>query len=108
MKKRYISDANFESSSNGKHSIGTVNETMFPWYARLNGHLAWYPDLSTNDVHTQWLQIDIGSVEELSGVITQGHESSWVTSFSVTYLNDVQEWSSFLNSFAESKVNNPL
>lgn len=55
--------------------------------------------LQNNNPH-EWLQVDLGSVKRITGVITQGARSvlteMMVTEFSVTYSQDEHTWSSVL------------
>ncbi|XP_033111313.1 lactadherin-like [Anneissia japonica] len=72
------------------------------WHGPDRGRLNLRPDLNaggswtakTND-QSQWIQVNMRRVLNVSGIITQGrsgHYSQWVTSFIVLYSMDAQIW----------------
>ncbi|KAF6717873.1 Coagulation factor VIII [Oryzias melastigma] len=94
--KNKIPDSNFTASS----SYSSLMRSWSPSLARLHqtgGANAWRP--KNNNPH-EWLQVDLGSVKRITGVITQGARSvlteMMVTEFSVTYSQDEHTWSSVL------------
>lgn len=71
-----------------------------------------YDSLQNNNPH-EWLQVDLGKVRRITGVITQGARSlltqMMVTEFSVTVSHDGGSWSSVLEeSSLREKVLNML
>ncbi|XP_017289806.1 coagulation factor VIII [Kryptolebias marmoratus] len=93
-KMMLIPDSGFSASS--VHS--SLLRTWSPSLARLHqsgGANAWRP--KSNNPH-EWLQVDLGKVRRITGVITQGARSLGtqmvVTEFSVTYSHDGHFWSS--------------
>ncbi|XP_071483328.1 uncharacterized protein [Diadema antillarum] len=52
---------------------------------------AWLPEF--ND-HNQWIGVDLRHKHRVAGIITQGREDAdqWVTSFTVSYRNNNDEW----------------
>uniref|UniRef100_A0A8C8DWW3 Coagulation factor VIII, procoagulant component n=1 Tax=Oryzias sinensis TaxID=183150 RepID=A0A8C8DWW3_9TELE len=94
--KNRIPDNNFTASS----FYSSLVRSWSPSLARLHqtgGANAWRP--KNNNPH-EWLQVDLGSVKRITGVITQGARSvlteMMVTEFSVTYSQDEHTWSSVL------------
>ncbi|XP_019639923.1 PREDICTED: uncharacterized protein LOC109481774 [Branchiostoma belcheri] len=65
---------------------------------------AWCADnpLNTN----QWLQVDVGAVTTVAGVITQGRSnySQWVTSYKLRFSRDGITWSTYLDKLGREKV----
>lgn len=57
------------------------------------------PSFQNNNPH-EWLQVDLGKVKRITGVVTQGARSlmtpMMVTEFSVTVSHDKHSWSSVL------------
>lgn len=96
-----ISDKSFTASSNYSYLL----RTWSPHLARL--HLegstnAWRP--KNNNPH-EWLQVDLGTVKRITGVITQGARSlltqMMVTEFSVTVSRDGHSWNSVLEESSQ-------
>ncbi|XP_022069387.2 coagulation factor VIII [Acanthochromis polyacanthus] len=94
--QRQLNDTSFKASSH----YSSLLRSWKPNLARL--HLegsanAWRP--KNNNPH-EWLQVDLGKVRRITGVITQGARSlltqMMVTEFSVTFSPDGQSWSSVL------------
>ena len=59
-----------------------------------DGYGAWVP--KTNDVN-QWIQVDLGTLKSVSGILLQGrsdstHGDQWVTKYKVDYSNDGITW----------------
>ena len=80
---------------------------------RLNSPQAWIPQVRDGD--EEFMQIDIGSVESLVGIVTQGRhdQDEWVTSFFVQVSTDEVKWVPVFcgeifdaNSNRNSKVSN--
>ncbi|XP_013861800.1 coagulation factor VIII isoform X2 [Austrofundulus limnaeus] len=96
LQRRQIPDSSFSASS--FHS--SLLRTWSPSLARLHlsgGANAWRP--KNNNPH-EWLQVDLGNIKRITGIITQGARSlrtqMVVTEFSVTYSQDGHFWSSAL------------
>lgn len=96
LQRRSIPDDNFDASSHYSYMF----RSWLPKLARLNqgGSVnAWRP--VNNNPH-EWLQVDLGKVKRITGVVTQGARSlmtpMMVTEFSVTVSHDKHSWSSVL------------
>ncbi|XP_058506408.1 coagulation factor VIII [Solea solea] len=94
--QRGIPDSSFSASS----FQSSLLRKWSPYLARLHqegGANAWRP---THDNPHEWLQVDLGKVRRITGVITQGATSlltqMMVTEFSVTISHDEMSWSSVL------------
>ncbi|CAJ1058485.1 coagulation factor VIII isoform X1 [Xyrichtys novacula] len=96
-----IPDKNITASSHYSYLL----RRWEPHLARL--HLegsvnAWRP--KNNNPH-EWLQVDLGTVKRITGVITQGARSMltqmMVTEFSVTFSRDGRSWSSVLEESSQ-------
>uniref|UniRef100_A0A665XF66 Coagulation factor VIII, procoagulant component n=1 Tax=Echeneis naucrates TaxID=173247 RepID=A0A665XF66_ECHNA len=92
--QKMIPDDSFSASS----SHSSFFSSWKPSLARLHKEgraNAWRP--KNNNPH-EWLQVDLGKVKRITGVITQGAKSllteMMVTEFSVTFSQDGQTWSS--------------
>ncbi|XP_028272452.1 coagulation factor VIII [Parambassis ranga] len=99
--QRLIPDSSFSASS--FHS--SLLRNWIPSLARLHqdgSTNAWRP--KNNNPH-EWLQVDLGTVKRITGVITQGARSlltqMMVTEFSVTISHDGQTWSSVLEESSQ-------
>ncbi|XP_037531746.1 coagulation factor VIII [Nematolebias whitei] len=102
LQRRLIPDSSFSASS--FHS--SLLRSWSPSLARLHlsgGANAWRP--KNNNPH-EWLQVDLGKVKRITGVITQGARSlrteMMVTEFSVTYSQDGHFWSSALEKSTQT------
>uniref|UniRef100_A0AAV2MJK0 F5/8 type C domain-containing protein n=1 Tax=Knipowitschia caucasica TaxID=637954 RepID=A0AAV2MJK0_KNICA len=96
LQARLIPDSSFSASS--VHS--SLLRTWSPSLARLHQEgstNAWRP--KNNNPH-EWLQVDLGKVRRIAGVVTQGAHSlltqMMVTEFSLTVSQDGQSWESVL------------
>ncbi|KAM9377527.1 venom prothrombin activator pseutarin-C non-catalytic subunit [Pholidichthys leucotaenia] len=103
LQRRSIPDDNLSASS--FHS--SLVRTWSPHLARLHqegGANAWRP--KSNNPH-EWLQVDLGKVKRITGVITQGARSlltqMMVTEFSVTVSRDKHSWSSVLEESTQQE-----
>ncbi|MED6287812.1 hypothetical protein CHARACLAT_020028 [Characodon lateralis] len=101
LEKRLIPDSGFSASS--FHS--SFLRSWSPSLARLHqsgGANAWRP--KNNNPH-EWLQVDLGNVKRITGIITQGARSMltkmMVTEFSVTFSQDGHSWSSVLEESSQ-------
>lgn len=96
LQDRLIPDTSFSASS--VHS--SLLRSWSPSLARLHQEgsaNAWRP--MNNNPH-EWLQVDLGSVKRIAGVVIQGAHSlltqMMVTEFSVTVSQDARSWHSVL------------
>nr|XP_015802198.2 coagulation factor VIII [Nothobranchius furzeri] len=96
LQLKSMPDSSFRASS--FHS--SLLRAWSPHFARLHltgGANAWRP--KSNNPH-EWLQVDLGKVKRLTGVITQGARSlmtqMMVTEFSVAYSPDGHSWRTVL------------
>ncbi|KAM7417567.1 hypothetical protein PAMA_017283 [Pampus argenteus] len=101
VERRLIPDKSFTAST--YHS--SLLRTWYPWFARLHQQgsaNAWRPK---NDNPHEWLQVDLGTVKRITGVVTQGATSlltaMMVTEFSVTISHDGHSWSSVLEASSQ-------
>lgn len=98
LKNNSIPDKQITASSSYK----TWGLHLFSWnpsYARLDkqGNFnAWVAGSYSND---QWLQVDLGSPKEVTGIITQGARNfgsiQFVASYKVAYSNDSANWTEY-------------
>ncbi|XP_044061159.1 coagulation factor VIII [Siniperca chuatsi] len=101
LQKRLIPDSSFSASS----FYSPLMRSWSPALARLHqeGSVnSWRP--KNNNPH-EWLQVDLGKVRRITGVITQGARS-WltqmmVTEFSVTFSHDGHLWRSVLEESSQ-------
>uniref|UniRef100_A0A7N8X3W3 Coagulation factor VIII, procoagulant component n=1 Tax=Mastacembelus armatus TaxID=205130 RepID=A0A7N8X3W3_9TELE len=96
LQKWLIPDSSFSASS----FYSTLLRSWNPSLARLHQEgsaNAWRP--KNNNPH-EWLQVDLGKVKRITGVITQGARSlltqMMVTEFSVTVSHNGQTWNTVL------------
>uniref|UniRef100_H2UN37 Coagulation factor VIII, procoagulant component n=1 Tax=Takifugu rubripes TaxID=31033 RepID=H2UN37_TAKRU len=101
LQDRRIPDESFVASS----SYWSLLRSWTPSLARLHQEgsaNAWRP--KNNNPH-EWLQVDLGKVKRITGVVTQGARSlltkMMVTEFSVTISRDGQAWSSVLEGSSQ-------
>uniref|UniRef100_A0A8C2WSE7 Coagulation factor VIII, procoagulant component n=1 Tax=Cyclopterus lumpus TaxID=8103 RepID=A0A8C2WSE7_CYCLU len=101
LKDRRIPDNNITASS----FYSTLMRSWSPKLARLHqkgSANAWRP--KNNNPH-EWLQVDLGKVSRITGVITQGAQSLlteiMVTEFSVTISHDGHSWTSVLEESSQ-------
>uniref|UniRef100_UPI0037E92206 coagulation factor VIII n=1 Tax=Semicossyphus pulcher TaxID=241346 RepID=UPI0037E92206 len=101
LKNGQIPDKSIRASS----YYSSMLRSWSPHLARLNqegGANAWRP--KNNNPH-EWLQVDLGKVKRITGVVTQGARSLLtqmiVTEFSVTVSRDGRSWSSVLETSSQ-------
>ncbi|XP_041653984.1 coagulation factor VIII [Cheilinus undulatus] len=101
LQRKEIPDKSFSAST----YYSSLLRSWVPHLARL--HLegstnAWRP---RNDNPHEWLQVDLGKVKRITGVISQGARSvltqMMVTEFSVTVSHDGHSWSSVLEESSQ-------
>ncbi|XP_047441912.1 coagulation factor VIII [Mugil cephalus] len=99
--QRMIPDRSFTASS----FQSSLLRTWSPSLARLHQEgsaNAWRP--KNNNPH-EWLQVDLGNIKRITGLITQGARSlltqMMVTEFSVTVSHDGRAWSSVLEESSQ-------
>lgn len=80
------------SSTWGNYKPGTY------WgQGRLNAHYGWLPRTSATGLEKgEWMQMDLGSVQNVAGLVTQGRRDAgwWTKSYSVKVSEDGDVWSS--------------
>ncbi|CAK8671089.1 unnamed protein product [Clavelina lepadiformis] len=54
---------------------------------RLDGEKVWFPHSSKYQTPGEWLQVDLRTPTRVTGVVTQGSSSYWVTSFKISFGN---------------------
>ncbi|XP_019617101.1 PREDICTED: MAM and LDL-receptor class A domain-containing protein 1-like [Branchiostoma belcheri] len=64
---------------------------MFPYNGRLHGGSAWVAGTVESG---EWLQVDVGENQYISGVVTQGHATKlqWVTSYKLKFTTGAGDW----------------
>ncbi|KAM4585597.1 venom prothrombin activator oscutarin-C non-catalytic subunit [Fundulus diaphanus] len=104
LEKRLIPDSSFSASS----FHWSLLRSWSPSLARLHqsgGANAWRP--KNNNPH-EWLQVDLGKVKRITGIVTQGARSlltqMMVTEFSVTFSQDGHSWSSVLEESSQRET----
>lgn len=85
-----------------------------PHDARLNAEWAWTaqdpPKFGAKD-HSEWLQVDLGEIKEVTGVVTQGHPfyDQYVERFAVQFSETGLAWEDIMepdNSYAKEFMGN--
>ena len=56
----------------------------------------------------QWIQVDLGELQTVSGIITQGRQdyNQWVTEYQVEYSTDCSTWQSVQDDNGDAMVSN--
>lgn len=78
-----------------------------PHAARLNADWAWtaqdIPEFGGEGVLSEWLQVDLGEVKEVTGVVTQGHPhyNQYVESFVIQFSETGLAWEDILEPGAD-------
>uniref|UniRef100_A0A7N6FI65 F5/8 type C domain-containing protein n=1 Tax=Anabas testudineus TaxID=64144 RepID=A0A7N6FI65_ANATE len=101
LQTRKIPDSSISASS----FYSSIVHTWSPSLARLHQKGSVNAWRSKNNNPHEWLQVDLGNVKRITGVITQGARSLFtqmmVTEFSVTISHDGQSWSSVLEESSQ-------
>ncbi|VTJ91371.1 Hypothetical predicted protein, partial [Marmota monax] len=108
LKDNTIPDKQITASSSFK-TWGLRAFGWYPFYGRLDRQgkfNAW--TAQTNDA-SEWLQVDLGSQKEVTGIITQGARDfghiQYVAAYKVAYSNDGVNWTEYKEQgAADSKV----
>ncbi|XP_044773857.1 lactadherin isoform X2 [Neomonachus schauinslandi] len=108
MKDNSIPDKQITASSIYR-TWGLNAFSWFPFYARLDKQgkfNAW--TAQTNDA-SEWLQVDLGSQRQVTGIITQGARDfghiQYVAAYKVAYSNDSINWAEYRDQGAiDSKI----
>ncbi|CAL1594873.1 unnamed protein product [Knipowitschia caucasica] len=107
LQSRLISDAQFSASSTFR-TWGLDSFTWRPEYARLDKQgktNAWSP--ATSD-QNQWIQVDLGSLKKVTGIITQGAKDfghiHFVTAFKLAHSDNGEDWTIVKNKKGQDKV----
>ncbi len=80
----------------------TYNHEFHPADARLNmvdrRQCCWTP--VDSDRRTAWLRVDLDNIFSMTGIATQGRCNwpQWVTSYTVSYSTDTENWQSYMES----------
>ena len=63
-------------------------------YGRLDSGTCWAGRYDTQDRYDQWIQVDLGELQAVSGIIMQGRANynQWVTEYQVEYSTDGSTW----------------
>ncbi|XP_061581426.1 coagulation factor VIII isoform X1 [Cololabis saira] len=103
LQRRLVPDDSFSASSYYSNLLRSWN----PHFARLHqsgSTNAWRPK---NNNPNEWLQVDLGTIKRITGIITQGATSyltqMMVTEFSVTFSHDGHSWSSVLEEDSQGE-----
>ncbi|XP_078667407.1 lactadherin-like [Branchiostoma floridae x Branchiostoma belcheri] len=81
-----------------------------PYFGRLKGTAGVGGWASAGQDRAQWLQVDLGVIKRVTGIVTQGafhpvHDQySWVTSYKLQYSGDGTFWTTYPNSDGSDKV----
>ena len=83
------------------------SNNYYPYYGRLNetrGFWAWCAKTANN--RTDYLQVDMGTVEAVCAVETQGHVrgSHWVTSYKLHLSTDGVIWNTYKENNVEKVI----
>ncbi|XP_007942330.1 adipocyte enhancer-binding protein 1 [Orycteropus afer afer] len=105
MESHRIEDNQIRASSMLRHGLGAQR-------GRLNMQAGPNEDdyydgawCAEDDAQTQWIEVDTRRTTKITGVITQGRDSSihddFVTTFFVGFSNDSQTWTMYSNGYEE-------
>ncbi|TNN81898.1 Coagulation factor VIII [Liparis tanakae] len=101
LKDRRIPDSNISASSFYSSMLRSWSPKLARLYQEGSAN-AWRP--KNNNPH-EWLQVDLGKVSRITGIITQGARSlmtqMMVTEFSVTISHDGHSWTSVLEESSQ-------
>eukprot|EP00058_Branchiostoma_floridae_P006901 XP_002592389.1 hypothetical protein BRAFLDRAFT_67254 [Branchiostoma floridae] len=77
-----------------------------PYRGRFNGAVGAGAWAAEHDIIGQWLQVDLGEVKNVSGIIIQGQltNDQWVTSYKLRYSTDRLSWTTYANSDGSEMV----
>ncbi|KAI8514078.1 hypothetical protein Bbelb_084020 [Branchiostoma belcheri] len=98
MESGAIPDSSITASAVDTHS------QLQPRYGRLQGTAGWGGWGSGRSIIGQWLQVDLGVIKRITGIVTQGAHMqvysgySWVTSYKLEYSGDETFWTTYANS----------
>ncbi|XP_014444943.1 lactadherin isoform X2 [Tupaia chinensis] len=108
LKDRIIPDKQITASSYYK-TFGLRAFGWFPHYGRLDnqGKINAWTAQSNNA--SEWLQVDLGSQKQVTGIITQGARDfghiQYVASYKVAYSNNSRDWTEYRDrGNADSKI----
>ncbi|XP_035669067.1 uncharacterized protein LOC118411132 [Branchiostoma floridae] len=82
-------------------------EVHDPWFARLHSSAGWGGWAAHDNIVGQWLQVDLGEMKQVKGVITQGRfsgDAQWVTSYKLLFSADGTSWTAYANSDGTDKI----
>ncbi|XP_008068804.1 lactadherin [Carlito syrichta] len=98
LKNNAIPDRQITASSTYK-TWGLPAFSWHPSYARLDKQGKFNAWTARTNSASEWLQVDLGSQREVTGVITQGARDfghiQYVASYKVAYSNDGRQWTEY-------------
>ncbi|XP_045417689.1 lactadherin isoform X1 [Lemur catta] len=101
LKDHAIPDKQITASSTYK-TWGLQAFGWYPFYARLDNQGKFNAWTAATNNASEWLQVDLGSQREVTGVITQGARDfgsiQYVASYKVAYSNDGRTWTEVRDS----------
>uniref|UniRef100_A0A2K6GJY3 Milk fat globule EGF and factor V/VIII domain containing n=1 Tax=Propithecus coquereli TaxID=379532 RepID=A0A2K6GJY3_PROCO len=101
LKDHAIPDKQITASSTYK-TWGLQAFGWYPFYARLDNQGKFNAWTAATNNASEWLQVDLGSQREVTGVITQGARDfgsiQYVASYKVAYSNDGRTWTEVKDS----------
>ncbi|XP_070256401.1 lactadherin isoform X2 [Myotis yumanensis] len=108
MKDRTIPDKQITASSIYR-TWGLSSFSWYPYYARLDQQGKFNAWTAEKNSASEWLQIDLGSQKQVTGIITQGARDfgniQYVAAYKVAHSNDGQRWTEYKDPGAEgSKI----
>ncbi|XP_036211592.1 lactadherin isoform X3 [Myotis myotis] len=108
MKDRTIPDKQITASSIYR-TWGLSSFSWYPHYARLDQQGKFNAWTAEKNSASEWLQIDLGSQKQVTGIITQGARDfgtiQYVAAYKVAHSNDGLKWTEYKDPGAEgSKI----
>ncbi|XP_053437647.1 lactadherin isoform X1 [Nycticebus coucang] len=98
LKDNIILDKQLKASSTYK-TWGVQAFSWYPFYARLDYQGKFNAWTAASNNASEWLQVDLGSQREVTGIITQGARDfgsiQYVASYKVAYSNDGMAWTEY-------------
>lgn len=105
MKDKTIPDKQITASSTFR-TWGLSSFSWHPYYARLDQQGKFNAWTAERNSASEWLQIDLGSQKQVSGIITQGARDfgsiQFVAAYKVAHSNDGLRWTEYKDPGAEA------
>ncbi|XP_027707526.1 lactadherin isoform X2 [Vombatus ursinus] len=105
MKSEIIPDSRITASSTFK-TFGLDAFSWHPYFARLDKQGKFNAWTAQSKEDTEWLQIDLGILKRVTGIITQGARDfgniQYVSAYKVAYSNDTKSWTVYKDSRTNS------